>query len=135
MLWSKKVTPFSSLRCKIQAYKDEQRDEKVLQWCNSFQFPTHPLTQTTQANPRKRAPGKIRARWSIKARYNPMKTKRPNTLELPVTDMDTVDSDKARVPLSVKVCDRFGPVCQFCKQSVKHPSPQESDWTDGDWTW
>ena len=66
--WGKKVTPFLSLRCKIQVYKDEQRDEKVLQWTNSFQFPTHPVTQTTQTNPGKRASGKIRARWSIKAR-------------------------------------------------------------------
>ena len=24
--------------------------------------------------------------------------------------------------------------CQFCKQSIPHPSPQESDWTDEDWT-
>ena len=45
--WSKMVTPFPSLRCKIQAYKDEQRDKKVLQWTDSFQFPTHPVTQTT----------------------------------------------------------------------------------------
>ena len=36
--WNKKVTPFLSLRCKIQAYKDEQRDKKVLQWGNSFQL-------------------------------------------------------------------------------------------------
>ena len=28
--WSKKVTPFPSLRCKIQAYQDDQRNEKVL---------------------------------------------------------------------------------------------------------
>ena len=53
--WSKKVTSFPSLRCKVQR---TNRDEKVLQWCNTFQFPTHPVTQTTQTNPRKRAPGK-----------------------------------------------------------------------------
>ena len=28
--WSKKVTPFPSLRCKIQVYKDNQRNERVL---------------------------------------------------------------------------------------------------------
>ena len=120
----KKVTPFPSLRCKIPAYKDKQRDEKVLQWCNSFQFPTHQVTQTAQTNPGKRVPGKIRARWSIKARYIPTKMKRPNTLDLPLTYMDMIDSDKANGPLSVKVCDRFGPMCQFCKQSTQHPSPQ-----------
>ena len=45
--WSKNVTPFPSLRHKIEAYKDKQRDKKVLQWTNSFQFPTDPITQTT----------------------------------------------------------------------------------------
>ena len=63
-----------------------------------------------------------------------MKTKRPNTLDAPVTNMDMTDMNKTKVPLSVKVCDRFRPMCQFCKQSVPHPSPQESDWTDEDWT-
>ena len=32
------------------------------------------------------------------------------------------------------MCDRFGPMCQFCKQSALHPSSQESDWTNEDWT-
>ena len=63
-----------------------------------------------------------------------MKMKRPNTPNLPVTDMDMTDLDKVKAPLSVKVCDRFGPMCQICKQSAPHSSPQESDWTDKDWT-
>ena len=125
--WSKKVTPFPSLRCKIQAYQDNQRNEKVLQWGSTFQFSAPPVTQT---KPRKRVPGKIRTRWSNKARYNPMKRKRPNTQDVPVTNMDMTDLDKMKVPLSVKVCNRFGLMCQFCKQSVQHPSPQESDWTN-----
>ena len=45
-----------------------------------------------------------------------------------------MDSDKVKVPLSVKVCDRFRLMCQFCKQSALHASPQESDWIDEDWT-
>ena len=88
----------------------------------------------TQTNPRKRASGQMRARWSNKARYNPRKTKRPITQDAPVTNMDTADMDKMKGPLSVKVCDRFGLTCQFYKQSILHPSPQESDWTDKDWT-
>ena len=63
-----------------------------------------------------------------------MKTKRPNTPETPVTNMDITDMDKAKLPLSVKVCERFGPSCSFCKQNILHPSPQESDWLDRDWT-
>ena len=93
-----------------------QRDEKVLQWGNSFQFSTPLVIQT---KPRKGASGKIRAKWSNKARYNPMKMKRSNTLDLPVTNMDTMHPDKVKATLSVKVCDRFGPMCQFCKQSPK----------------
>ena len=62
--WSKEVTPFPSLRHKIQAYWDDQRSERVLPWGNdgnsSFQFSAPPVTQT---NPRKRVPHKIRARW------------------------------------------------------------------------
>ena len=114
-------------------YKDEQGDEKALQWTNSFQFPTHPVTQTTQTNPRRRDSGKIRARWSIKARYKPTKTKWPNTLDLPMTNMNMTDSNGVMVLLSVQLCDRFGLMCHFCKQSTQHPSPQESDWMDGDW--
>ena len=131
-LWSKNVAPFPSLRCKIQAYQDDQRCERVLPWNrgNTFQFYAPPITQN---NPRKRAPGKIRARWSNKSRYNPMKTKRSNTPEMTVTNMDTMDMDK-KVPLSVKVCKRFGSSCSFCKKNVSHPSPQESDWSDEGWT-
>ena len=51
--------------------------------------------------------------WSNKARYNPMKTKRPNTPDTPVTHMDTTDMEKTKVPLSIKVCDRLGPTCQI----------------------
>ena len=76
--WSRKVTPFPSLGCKIQAYQDDKRSERVLSWNNgnTFHFSAPSMTQN---NPRKRAPGKIGARWSSKSRYNPMKTKRPNT--------------------------------------------------------
>ena len=122
---------FPSLRHKIQAYQDNQKSEKVLQWGNTFQFAALPVTQTNQ---RKRAPGKIRARWSSKSRNNPMKTKRPNTPETSLTNMDMTDTDKAKAPLSVKLCERLWPYCQFCKQSVPHPLPQESYWRDEDWT-
>ena len=56
-LWSKKVTPFSSLRHKIQTYHGDKRSERVLPWNNgnTFQFSAHPIMQN---NPRKRAPGK-----------------------------------------------------------------------------
>ena len=49
------------------------------------------------------------------------------------TKLDNIDTDK-KVPLSVKICNRFGPSCSFCKQNILHPSPQESDWSDRDGT-
>ena len=96
---------------------------------NTFQFYVPPMTQD---NPRKRDPGKIRARWSNKSRYNPIKPKRPNTPETMMTKLDTIDIDK-KVPLQGKICDKYGPSCSFCKHGTPHPLPQESDWSDKDW--
>ena len=54
--WSKKMTPFPSLRHKIQAYQDDQRSEWVLPWNSgyTFQFSDPPVTQN---NASKRVPG------------------------------------------------------------------------------
>ena len=95
------------MRCKTQAYQDDQRSDRVLPWRNNGDTFQYSAPSVTQTSPGKRAPGKIRARWSNKPRYNPMKTKRPNTPESSVTNMDTTDTDKTKVPLSVKVCERF----------------------------
>ena len=43
-----------------------------------------------------------------------------------MTNLDTIDTDK-KAPLLVKVSDRFGPSCSFCKQNILHPLPQESE--------
>ena len=76
--WSKKVIPFPSLRCKIQAFQDDKRQEMALPWNDggTFQFSAPPKTPR---NPRKRTTGKIRTRWLGKNRFNPIKTRRPNT--------------------------------------------------------
>ena len=105
----------------IQAYKDEQRDEKVLQWGNSFQFSTPPVTQT---NPRKGTPGIIRARWSNNARYNPTKMKRPNTLDLPVTNMDMTDSDKAKCHFQSKCAKDLDLCVSFASNLLSIPHPR-----------
>ena len=122
---SKKVTPFSSLKRKIQAYQDYMKSAMVLPWnnCNTFHFSAPPMTQN---NPRKRVSGNIRARWSNESRYNPMKTKRPNTPEMTMTKLDNIDIDKKTL-LPVKICDSYGLSCLFCKQGTPHPLPQESD--------
>ena len=61
-----------------------------------------------------------------------MKAKRPNTPEMTMSNVDTIDVDK-KAPLPIKVCDRYGPSCSFCRQDAPHPLPQESDQSDEDW--
>ena len=118
-LWTKKVIPFPFLRHKIQAYQDDKRNETVLPWNggNTFQFSAPPMTSR---NPRKRAPDMIRVRWLSKSRYNPMKGGRPNTPEINVTDLDAIDMEN-KIPSPVKVCDRIGLSCSFCKQALHIP--------------
>ena len=50
-----------------------------------------------------------------------------------MTKLDNIDIDK-KVPLSVKICIRFGLSCSLCNHNILHPPPQESDWSDGDCT-
>ena len=40
-----------------------------------------------------------------------------------VNNLDTIDMDK-KIPLSVKVCNRSGLSCSFCKQNILHPHPK-----------
>ena len=72
----------------------------MLPWNNGkmFQCSAPPVTQN---NPRKRVPHKIRARWSNKSRYNLTKAKRPNNLEMTMTNVNNIDTDK-KVPLPDK---------------------------------
>ena len=61
-----------------------------------------------------------------------MKARKPNTPETKMTGLDAIDTD-SKAPFPVKLCDRFGPSCSFCKQGTQHRSPQESDWSSKDW--
>ena len=74
--FSKKVIPFSPLRCKIQAYQVDTKNERVLPWNNgnTFQFFAPPMMSR---NLERRASGEIRAKWSSKSRYNPIKQEGP----------------------------------------------------------
>ena len=78
--WNNKVIPFPSLRHKIQAFQDDKRQEMALPWNDgrAFKFSAPPKMSR---NPRKRTTGKIRTRWSGKNRFNPIKTRRPNTTD------------------------------------------------------
>ena len=94
---------------------------------NTFQFSAHPKMPR---NLRKQTTEKIRTRWSGRNKFNPIKIRRPNTLDAKVSELDKVDI-KAQIP--IKACDRFRLSCSYCKQSTLHPSPQELDWSSEDW--
>ena len=96
-LWSKKVIPFPSLRWKIQAFQDEKRQEMTVPWNDGsvFQFFAPPKTPR---NPRKRTTGKIRTRWSGRNSFNSIKTRRPNTPDTKVSELDKIDS-AIKVPI------------------------------------
>ena len=96
---------------------------------SAFQFSAPPKTTR---NPRKRTTGEMRTRWLGKNRFNPIKTRRPNTAKAKVSDLDKIDTD-IKAPVPIKTCDRFGLSCSYCKQGALDPSPQELDWSSKDW--
>ena len=126
--WSKKVIPFPFLRQKIQAFQDNKRQEMAMPWNdgNTIQF-SAPLKMLR--NQRKRTTGKIRARWSGRNRFSPIKMRRPNTQETKMSDLDKVDKIDTGInaPVLTKAYNIFGLLCSFCKQGALHPSPKS--WT------
>ena len=94
-----------------------------------FQFSAPPKMPR---NPRNRTTGKITTRWLGKNRFNPIKTRRPNTPEAKVSDLDMINTN-IEAPVPVKVCDRFGLLCSYCEWGALHPSPQQLDWSSKDW--
>ena len=127
--WRKKLIPFSFLRWEIHAFQDDKRQNMTIPWKdnNTFQF------STPSKMPRyltKQTTGKIRTRWLSRNQFNPIKTKRHNTPDIKVSELDRVD---IKAPILIKACDSFSLSCLYCKQGVLHPFPQESDWSSKDW--
>ena len=109
-LWIKKVTPFPSLRWKIQAFKNDKRQNTMTPWSNSssVQFSIPPKLSR---NPRKHATDKIRTRWSSRNyRFNPIKTNRFNTMGTEASNKINMVKTTLRM-----ACDGFGPSCSYCK--------------------
>ena len=127
--WSKNVIPFPSLRWKIQTYQEDKRQTKATPWNdrNTFQFSTPPKIIRYL---RRQTTGKIRTRWSGKNWFNPIRTRRPNTQDTKVSELNKVE---IKAPIPAKACDSFGLLCSYCEQGVLHPSPQELDWSSKDW--
>ena len=127
--WSKKEIPFPSQRWKIQVFQDDKRQNMMIPWNNgnTVQFSAPPKMPR---NPRKCTTGKIRTRWSGRNQFNPKKTRRPNTPDTKVSDLNKINII-GLIPR--KASDSFGLSCSYCEQGVPHPLPQESDWSSEDW--
>ena len=79
-LWSKSVIPFSSVRQKIQAFKDNNNSKQVASTWDNGVTPQFSAPQKPSLSPRKCASGKFRTRWSRSNHwFNPIKTNRYNT--------------------------------------------------------
>ena len=129
-LCSKSVIPFPSLRCKMQACKDNNKQQMMMPWNNGamvqFSVPPKP-----SQNSRESTIGKIRTRWSKRNhRFNPIKTNRYNTMNTKPTDMNKIDIVQ---PTPRRACECFSPTCSYCKHEAPHPSPVHSDWSSKDW--
>ena len=118
--WSKSVIPFSSLRKKIKAFKE---DSNLGTMC------FHP--KKSFQNPRKCIPGMVRTQWSnCNHHFNPIRTNWVDTLGTKWTNTSNINIIK---PIPQKVCEQFGAICSFSRQQVPHPLPNESDWSSEDW--
>ena len=129
-LCSKSVIPFPSLRCKTQAFKDDNRQQVMTSWNNSLtvQFSAPPKPSQ---NLRKHAIGKIRTRWSnCNHRFNPIKTNRYNTMNMKPIGMSNIDIVQ---PIQRKACEHFDPTCSYCKHEAPHPSAVHSDLSSEHW--
>ena len=127
--WSKTVIPFPSLRQKMQAYKNDTKQE-TRTWNNGV-MPQFFAPQKPSQNPRKCTSDKIRTRWF---RHNHwfklIKTKRYNTLDMNLTDMNKINIIQT-VPK--RACDHSVDTCTYCNYKAPHPSPIPSDWLSEDW--
>ena len=124
--WSKRVTPFSSLRKKIKAFKEDSKGQMALAWVALVSTLTKP-----PRNPRKHAPDKARTRWSNhNHHFNPIKTNQFNTLGTNLTDINKINVIKITPQ---KACEHFGATCSLCRQQVPHPLLDQSDWSSKGW--
>ena len=129
-LWSKSVIPFPLLRPKLQAFKDDKKQNMTMPWNNggTVQFSAPPKTPR---NSRKCSLGKIRTRWSNRNhRFNPIKTNRYYAMNTETLDMNKIDIIK---PTLKRLYELFSLTFSYCRQDAPYPSPIHSDWSSKDW--
>ena len=128
-LWSKSVIPFPSLRCKIQAFQDDN-SKQMMTW-NSGMMPQFSTPPRSHRSPRKFAPGKTRTRWSNHNHwFKSIRTNRYNTCDTESNDMNKINIIK---PTPKRACECTDGSCIYCKYKAPNPSPVPSDWSSEDW--
>ena len=128
-LWSKSLIPFPSLRCKIQAFQDDN-SKQMMTW-NSGMMPQFSAPPRPHRSPRKCPPGKTRTRWSnCNHQFNPIKTNRYNTQDTEPNNMNKINIIQ---PTPKRACECNDGSCTYCKYEAPHPSPVPSDWSSKDW--
>ena len=99
--WSKSVIPFPSLRCKIQAFQDNN-SKQTMTW-NSSMMPQFSAPLRPHRSPRKHTPGKTRTRWSnCNHWFNPIRTNRYNTRDTEPNDMNKININQ---PTPKRACE------------------------------
>ena len=128
--WSKKVIPFPSLR-KYKLFRMIRDRRQQCHGMMAVHFSSLPLPTCLETQEREPLT-KIRTKWSGRNRFNPIKTRRANTPETKMSDLDKIDTD-IKAPKVMKACDTFGLSCSYCEQGALHSSPEELDWSSKDW--
>ena len=127
--WSKSVIPFPSLRCKIQAFQDDNT-KQAMTW-NSGTMPQFSTPPRPHRSPRKCTPGKARTRWSNhNHQFNPIKTKRYNTQG---TESNSTSKINIIQPTPKRACECNDSSCTYCKYEAPYPSAVPSDSSSEDW--
>ena len=121
--WSKSVIPFPSLRCKIQAFQDDN-SKQMMTW-NCSMMPQFSTLPRPHRSPRKCAPGQTRTRWSNHNHwFNPIRTNRYNTHDTELNDMNKINITQ---PTPKRACECTESLCTYCKYKAPHLSQVASD--------
>ena len=123
------MIPFPSLREKIQAYKDNNKQATTTTRDNGI-TPQISTPQKPSQNSRKHASDKIRNKWSRHYHwFNPIKTNIYHILNMNPMDRNKIDIVQ---PVPKRAYKHFGVTCSYCKYEAPCPSPIPSDWSSED---
>ena len=124
--WS--VIPFPSLRCKIQAFQDD--NSKPLMTWNSSMMPQFSAPPRPRRSPRKHPQAKLELGGPIITTSSiQLETNRYNTNDTEPNDMNKINIIQ---PTPKRACECTDSSCIYCKYEAPHPSPVPLDWSSED---